>query len=285
MFLVSGSSDKGIKRSINQDSILCIKMDTPKGEVVFVAVCDGMGGLQHGELASATVMYAFRKWVYEELPSMLSDGLKKQAVTECWKRIIEDCNRKILVYGEDGGITLGTTATVCLFAGSEYILANIGDSRAYEIGKKTSQLTHDHTFVQQEVDCGRMTKQEASESRQQNILTKCIGARPDAEPDFFYGKIKKNAVYMFCSDGFRHKIGEQELAIHLNGKNLNSGDQLKQKELCLIELNKERLETDNISVVTVLSKGKKGFWNCGKRTVSFGIAEEIIAADSKNIIS
>ena len=254
MYLISGSTDKGIKRPINQDSILAEKFVKDSTEMAFVCLCDGMGGLSSGELAGATVMFAFRKWVIEELSILDKKALTQEYIKERWTSIAEECNKKILLYGEENSITLGTTLTAGLFTEKEYFVINIGDSRAYEVNSSACQITHDHTFVQQEVDCGRMTKEEAKNSRQQNILTRCIGARPEINPDFFFGKVKKDSTYLFCSDGFRHKITEEEMANAFRGENVTCKNDLKNAELSLIELNKQRLETDNISVVTVVKK-------------------------------
>lgn len=289
MFLISGSTDKGIKRPINQDSILVRKFDTPCGEMALVCVCDGMGGLQSGELASATVMYAFKEWSENELQEIVSGTLTHEAIKQSWTKIVSDCNKKILRYGENEGITLGTTLTAGLFTEKEYFIANVGDSRAYELSGKAKQLTHDHTFVQQEVDCGRMTPEEARESKQQNILTRCIGARPDILPDFYFGNTKNNSVFMFCSDGFRHKITEEEMQKGFDGAKILCEQNLKDAELSLIELNKKRLETDNISVCTVVQKKERkllfGFLKKRKANSGFAIVEEVINTDSKNIIS
>lgn len=288
MFLISGSTDKGIKRPINQDSILVRKFETPCGQMALICVCDGMGGLTSGELASASVMYCFKEWSEKKLPALADHGLSKEKIRQEWTEIVSNCNKKILLYGENEGITLGTTLTVGLFTEKEYFIANVGDSRAYEVGKKALQITHDHTFVQQEVDCGRMTMDEARVSKQQNILTRCIGARPDIAPDFFFGNVEKNTVFMFCSDGFRHKITDEEMADCFDGEKILSEPELKNKELSLIELNKTRLETDNISVCcAVLKKERKRFLDFlfKKTNCSFSIVQEIISTDSKNIIS
>jgi len=163
-------------------------------------------------------------------------------------------NKKILQYGANEKISLGTTLTAALFTESEYFIVNIGDTRAYEIGAKLKQLTHDHSFVQQEVDCGRMSPEEARISKRKNVLTRCIGAKEDVVPDFFFGKIKKNATYVLCSDGFRHKISEPEMLSYFDSGKHSSSEDLKNTEISLIELNKKRQETDNISVVTIIKK-------------------------------
>ncbi len=252
---VSGTTDVGIKRSVNQDSILVRKIETEIGTVAFACVCDGMGGLQHGELASATLIYAFREWTEEGLPYLTNHRFSKEELFRQWGKIIEECNSKIVLYGQREDINLGTTVTAMLITESEYFAVNVGDSRAYCVSSENAkQITHDHSFIQQEIDSGRMTVEEAENSHMGHILTQCVGVRPDVSPDFYNGKTKKNAVYLLCSDGFRHRITMDEIASVFDGRKISSAEELKVAEAELIELNKDRRESDNISVVTILVK-------------------------------
>ena len=254
MFLISGLADIGIKRSINQDSIYTAKVKTSIGEVVFSCVCDGMGGLKHGEIASSSVVNAFRQWVHNQLKFLTTKQINKEDVIEQWSVIIAEQNNILRNYGISENISLGTTLTALLIAENDYFVVNVGDSRLYEITPQVNIITKDHTFVQQEVDAGRMTEAEAAVSKQKHILTRCIGVTERAEPDFYFGKLKKNAIYMICSDGFRHKITNEELSGYLNAEQIETEAELNRRGEFLIGLNKERLERDNISVAMVVSK-------------------------------
>lgn len=254
MFWISGLSDVGIKRSINQDSVYVTQLNTSLGEAVFACVCDGMGGLKHGEIASASVVHAFRQWVHSRLRYLTTAPIRQEDVFGQWSGIIAEQNEFLRNYGALEGISLGTTLTALLIVQDAYFAVNIGDSRLYEITHKVKQLTKDHTYVQQEIDAGRMTEEEAKTSRQKHILTRCIGAGESTCPDFYFGKTKKRAVYMLCSDGFRHEITNEELSEYLSFKRIKSEAELHRRGELLIELNKERLEKDNISVAMVASK-------------------------------
>lgn len=254
MFLISGLSDVGIKRSVNQDSVYITKIHTSIGEVVFSCVCDGMGGLKHGEIASASVAYAFRQWVHDQLKFLTTAHIKQRDIVEQWSVIIAEQNNILRNYGINEEISLGTTLTALLIAQDKYFAVNIGDSRLYEIARTVNIITKDHTFVQQEIDAGRMTEEEAAVSKQKHILTRCIGVNEHAEADFYFGKLKKNAIYMICSDGFRHKITSDELSTYLNAEEISEEAELSRRGEYLIGLNKERLERDNISIAMVVSK-------------------------------
>ncbi len=255
MFYISAETDIGISKKVNQDCYFAVTCQSSAGPLAFACVCDGMGGLSFGELAGATVVIEFKKWLYNELPQMTGNGIRTELLKSRWSQIIADCNRRITEYGVNGGYSLGTTLTAVLLWGNGYYAVNIGDTRLYEIGSGVRLITRDHTYVQQEIDAGRMTAAEAAMSGKGHILTRCVGAGNDSEPEFYFGKLKKNAVYLVCSDGFRHKISDEELLRSYGGGRLSSESGLSSASRSLIELNKSRTEKDNITAVTVFAGG------------------------------
>ena len=119
-----------------------------------------------------------------------------------------------------------------------------------EIAAYVRQLTEDHTVVANEVRLGNLTKEQADHSSIQNVLTRCVGVQEEVYPDLFFGEVQRDAVYMLCSDGFRHRITEDEMQKYLR-RPAEGSLQMKRQEEYLIELNKQRGETDNISVITI----------------------------------
>ena len=128
---------------------------------------------------------------------------------------------------------------------------NVGDSRAYEITDKLTQLTNDQTFVAREVALGNMTPEQAEVDERRSVLLQCIGASEEVYPDFFMGKTQINATYLLCSDGFRHEISSNEIYAKLQPDVLFDDLSMNQNTIELIELNKQRNERDNISVVLI----------------------------------
>ena len=248
-FLVSAYSDIGIRKKTNQDSVLVEVAQVGKDEIAFAMVCDGMGGLQKGELASATVIKAFAQWFQFGFPQMLERGFSADAVEDRWREILYAQNSRIQAYGNEQGISLGTTAVCMLIYDGSYYVMNVGDSRAYQISERVKQLTKDQTFVQREIDAGRMTKKEARTDSRRNMLLQCVGASEYIAPDFFSGKVRENEVYMLCSDGFRHIITEEEMYGQLSPMALATEKDMLENSTYLTELNKKRKEEDNISVV------------------------------------
>lgn len=248
-YLVTANTDIGIVKSTNQDSVLFKHASSDKGEVVMAIVCDGMGGLAKGELASATVVRAFAKWFDEELPYEL-ENINMSVIGEKWSHMLKGLNQQILEYGQNQGVSLGTTFSGILFIEDSYVIVHVGDSRVYHIGAGMQQLTTDQTFVAREVSRGTMTPEQAKVDKRRNLLLQCVGASRVVEPQVVYGKIKKGA-YMLCSDGFRHEISEGEMYESLNPINLMNKQAMQNNTKYLIDLVKSRRERDNISVILI----------------------------------
>ena len=250
-YLISANTDIGIVKSTNQDSLSVKVISTPVGRVSFAVLCDGMGGLSKGEVASASVIRAFDTWVMNDLP-LLCNGYIDQAVLRAqWEKVLLSQNSVIKNYGNRQGVRLGTTAVVMLLTDTQYFVMNVGDSRAYEITDTLTQLTEDQTFVAREVALGNMTPEQAEVDERRSVLLQCIGASEEVYPDFFVGETKQNATYMLCSDGFRHEISPAEIFAKFQPAALMDDSSMYQNAAELIELNKQRNERDNISVVLV----------------------------------
>lgn len=250
-FIISASSDIGNVKSTNQDSLNVRVLETSGGKMVLAVLCDGMGGLQCGEVASASVVNAFCKWSEERLPAMATAGIKDEDISRDWTDIAVDMNNKIKAYGAQNGFKMGTTVTAMLITQDRYYIINVGDSRAYEISTAARPLTEDQTVVAMEVKNGLLTEEQAAVDPRRSVLLQCIGASDTVRPDIFFGQPVQNAVYMLCSDGFRHEITPEEIYSCFNADNMMSAEDMQKNELYLIGLNKQRSERDNISVITV----------------------------------
>ena len=250
-FIVSANTDIGISKSTNQDSLSIRVANTPLGRMVFAVLCDGMGGLAKGEVASASVIKAFDDWFRNQLPLLCSAPIEDSTIREQWNRIVTEQNVTIKNYGARQGVRLGTTLVAMLLTQTRYYIMNVGDSRAYEISGYLKQITSDQTFVAREVALGNMTEEQAMTDERRNVLLQCVGASDDVYPDMFFGETHGNAVYMLCSDGFRHEISPDEIYAKLNPGVLLDEYSMNANTVELIELNKSRMERDNISVALV----------------------------------
>lgn len=251
-FLVSTYTDVGIRKKTNQDSALIEVAQTPYGRVALGVVCDGMGGLAKGELASATLIRRFDSWFQNELSSLLNEGFTEQKLHEKWNEIIQEQGKKIWDYGTVNRLRCGTTCVAVLLYQDKYYCLNVGDSRAYLVKKnEIFVLTKDQTFIQREMDLGRLTEEEAKVHPQRSVLLQCVGASEVIVPDFYVGDIETEDVFMMCSDGFRHIITQEELHYYLNGDVLKTEVNMKENSKYLVDLNKYRQEEDNITVALI----------------------------------
>ena len=250
-FIIAAHTDAGIKKATNQDSILVEKVDTDYGKVCFAVVCDGMGGLEKGELASATCIRAFQKWFHEEFPSLLYKGIAPEALKNIWVNLILETNLKIVNYGIDTKVRLGTTVAVLLIVSDVYYIIHVGDTRVYKVTNQLTQMTKDQTVVQREVDAGRMTPEQAEVDSQKSVLLQCIGASSEIEPDFQFGSAQGNTCFLLCSDGFRHVITPEEILGQTNPQVSVSEAAMTERLTYLTDLVKYRREKDNISSVLV----------------------------------
>ena len=224
---------------------------TQRGKMVFAMLCDGMGGMEKGELASATLVKAFDAWTKERLPAMQEGEIEDAEIRSQWEDLIFAQNERIAAYGARNDILLGTTVTAMLITGERYYILNVGDSRAYEIADEIRQLTRDQTVVAREISLGNLTPEEAERDPRRNVLLQCVGVEENVCPEMYFGDTKEDAVYMLCSDGFRHTISPQEFIAHYDPARMRDEEILRTQSEYLIELNKQRNEKDNISVIVV----------------------------------
>ena len=248
-FTATADTDIGISKNTNQDSVLIKHASCDGEEVLMAVVCDGMGGLSKGELASATVIRAFADWFDAYLPYEL-ENVDMQVIGGKWSLLLKDLNVKISEYGKKIGADLGTTFSGILFIGNQYLIVHVGDSRVYHIGASMRQLTTDQTFIAREISRGTMTLEQAKTDKRRNLLLQCVGASEVVEPQVLCGKTETGA-YMLCSDGFRHEITEDEMYESLNPINLMNKQAMHNNTKYLIEQVKSRKEKDNISVILI----------------------------------
>lgn len=253
LFSAAAESDVGIAKKTNQDSV-CVKIaETPYGQIAMALICDGMGGLEKGEVASAAVIREFSTWFEHELPDAMA-SFEWESVGKKWTQMIKLLNRSIGDYGKYYGISLGTTATAILMFRDEYMIAHVGDSRAYEVSTELCQLTEDHSVVGREVRQGLLTEEEAERDPRRNVLLQCIGASMSVEPQIVRGKIKENASYLLCSDGFRHVLSPEEIMNAVNPQTVNTPKAMKNALRGLINTDMSRGERDNISALLVYAR-------------------------------
>ncbi len=254
-YIAAYHTDVGTTKKTNQDSLAIKIVNTKDGVVAFAIVCDGMGGLSKGELASKEVIMAFCQWFDNDLVDSIEKGeFQETTLIQQWNNIVQNENKRLGSFGEENNIMLGTTLSAMLFYKEQYYIVHVGDSRIYQLTNDVLQLTNDQTFIAREIAAGRMTEEQAKTDPRRSVLLQCVGASRVVEPEFTKGTIKSNAVYMLCSDGFRHKITEEEMLQKIGPAVSVDEEKMKFGAIYLTELVKNRKETDNISVAMIKVK-------------------------------
>lgn len=250
---ISYGTSKGRVKRVNQDSFGVKVVNSPRGKVAFAVICDGMGGLEHGELASKEVVIAFNNWFSQDFARMVfEDSFQPELLFEQWTNIIENMNSRIGEYADRHGMMMGTTLSVVLIYRNQYYIGHVGDSRIYKLDHELYQVTRDHSVVAQEVRMGRMTEEEAKLDPRRSVLLQCIGASSVIEPQFEVGPIVEDTVFVLCSDGFVHFIEGEELKEAFSPGKIENKEQGNQ--ICEDWIQKviARGERDNITVVSVV---------------------------------
>ena len=266
-YIAAARTDIGNSKTVNQDSLMLKVADTPDGELAYAVLCDGMGGLEHGQVASAAVVRAYEKWFNEEFAALFGRKALEQELRRSWYNTLMDCNEKIIRYSKIHGGNMGTTLTSVIFFNDNYYIMHVGDCRVYEMIDTCEQITNDQTYVAREVALGHMTREQALNDPRRNVLLQCVGVNHEVRPDFIHGKVSRGASYLICSDGFRHELTTREIysGCHLNldviektvGKELTKDSRQSARKLMetrlndLIKINKQRKERDNISAILI----------------------------------
>jgi serine/threonine protein phosphatase PrpC len=221
----------GLKRKINEDSILA---ESDRGLWV---VADGMGGHHAGEVASAAVVDALRRLPdYEDL-----DRLTSTAV-ESLRQVNDELIRLARSNGSDR--TIGTTVVGLFIAGQRFRCFWAGDSRAYWVRDgEIMRLSRDHSLVQDLIDAGMLTPEEAEGHENSNVITRAVGVREKLEVDTVSGDAQSGDFFLLASDGLTRLVDDAEIAGELANASL---EQAADK---LIDTVLERGAPDNVSLI------------------------------------
>ena len=231
------------KRGDNQDKYLIVPKIIGKDKILFLAVFDGMGGTDKGDIASGLAKALTEKWIESEYPSLSNDV---NIVRESISMLIIKINEKVVEIINKEGISTGSTMAFLIIRGGEYIAANIGDSRIYKFGSKSLQITKDQTQAQMEVDRGNLTPEEAKTDKRAHKLLQCIGMDDDTpNPDFFKGKYKNGDYFLLCSDGMYNTMDLEDIEEIVLYKDYGTKDKL----VMLANQAKDNKEKDNITGV------------------------------------
>lgn len=204
---IVAKTDIGLTRTSNQDSYAAGELP---GSVAWAVVCDGMGGTNGGNLASSTAV----KIISERISSSYRQGMSFSSIKNMFMSAIIAANVSVYDMSKENPELsgMGTTVVVAIVANERVYVAHAGDSRAYILTSgKLHQLTKDHSFVQEMVDSGKLTIDEAREDPRKNLITRALGVSEDLQIDFCEEDISENDVLLICTDGLTNYVEPDEI--------------------------------------------------------------------------
>jgi PPM family protein phosphatase len=248
-------SHPGMVRTHNEDSVFV------DGEAGLAVLADGMGGYSAGEVASGIAVNVVSNGLMPELRSGrelskvdVQSGLThaamllSQQIAAANKGIYEAAQARPECAG------MGTTIVAAVFFGNRVSIGHIGDSRCYRLrGEKLEQLTHDHSLLQEQIDSGQLTKEQAKYSLNKNLVTRALGIEAIVPADISEYRLEADDVYLLCSDGLTDMVEPDVVQGILQGKRT----ELPEAAADLVELANQNGGRDNISVI--LARVPQGF--------------------------
>jgi len=230
-----GKSDVGLKRTNNEDDFVI------SPELGFCLAADGMGGAAAGELASRF----FSETATEVFSG--SDRRSGKETLDLVQKVFSFANKRILDHVKESAHHqgMGCTAELVAFSDEGFVLGHIGDSRTYRLRDgQLKQLTQDHSFVQEQIDQGLITPDEARKHHLRNVILRAVGVNDNLALDLLRGKTYPGDLFLLCSDGLTDMIDDS--LVH---QVLSSAASLPQKADALIDSAKSAGGDDNITVV------------------------------------
>lgn len=237
----AGQTDIGLVRKSNQDAYNAGSLSE---NAVWAVVCDGMGGANGGNIASETAIDVITKRILEGY----QENMDSQAVKQLLVTALEEANQKVYERAKQDETLkgMGTTAVLALIQNNMIHLVNVGDSRAYLLTREdVNQVTRDHSIVQEMLESGEITEEQARNHPRKNIITRALGVDDTVVVDYFEIPFEEHAKLILCSDGFSGSLTPERIYHFSRGL---TAEKITQRA---IELAKEAGGNDNITVVTI----------------------------------
>lgn len=245
---VANISDTGLKRPHNEDSAVT---DSALGLAV---VADGMGGYKAGEVASAIaaqlILNEVRAGVASGDVNAKASGAGLSRATMVIREAVAKANAEVFRTAQEVPQCqgMGTTVVVVFYHGDKVSIAHVGDSRVYRLrGNEFKQITRDHSLIQELIDRGFFTPEEAAENTPKNLVTRALGIEQSVEVDVQEQDLEAGEIYLLCSDGLNDMVDDEEIHLTLSKYSAN----LVQAATELVRLANENGGKDNVSVVLV----------------------------------
>ncbi|TCV87371.1 Stp1/IreP family PP2C-type Ser/Thr phosphatase [Sulfurirhabdus autotrophica] len=243
---VASATDPGVVRSFNEDSI---SIDS---DLQLLVLADGMGGYKAGDVASAMATGLIVDDIKRKLGVVKSQAIPKSeqssVESEVIKAAIEKANRAIYKTAEANNKYhgMGTTVVLALFHNNRVTIAHAGDSRLYRLRHgRFDLLTHDHSLLQEQVELGLISSEEAKVSHNRNLVTRALGVEPEIKVDLIEKNVLPGDVYLLCSDGLNDMVDDTDIELAVSELQSNLALAATQ----LIQMANDNGGHDNVSVL------------------------------------
>lgn len=243
-------TDTGKVRSNNEDSVLA---NATHGIVV---LADGMGGYNAGEVASSMATSMLGKWLENSVVKREAGATLAAVLSSTHAALdigVTETNRAIFSAAQSQAqyAGMGTTLVIGVFQGNQLTVAHVGDSRAYRLrDSQFIQITRDHSWLEEKIASGLLTREQAQLSRNKNLVTRAVGIDAQVAAEIHDFEVMSEDIYLFCSDGLNDMVSDKEIGMMLNALSANL-------DLCvsqLIQLANDNGGRDNVSVILVKVK-------------------------------
>ena len=257
---IVSKTDPGMVRSHNEDSV------TYDADIGLVVLADGMGGYNAGEVASGIAVSVLSTEVRHSLQDARPEDLGG-AGEELGVALLRDNVRKAnlsifrAAQSQPQYAGMGTTIVSALFYDDRVAVVHVGDSRMYRLrGEVLECVTRDHSLLQEQIDSGMISKEDARLSKNKNLVTRAVGIDADVEPELHVHDVEVGDIYLLCSDGLNDMVEDGDIGTTVQMLQNN----LPLAATQLIQLANDNGGRDNVSVILVKVKGRysapRGWW-------------------------
>ncbi|MCC7484455.1 MAG: Stp1/IreP family PP2C-type Ser/Thr phosphatase [Burkholderiales bacterium] len=231
-------------RSHNEDSIAA------DPDIGLAVLADGMGGYNAGEVASGIAVELIRTELKKALSEVKPEQLNGKGVETLLAEHAERANAAIYqaAQSQPQYSGMGTTLVVAMWRDNRVSVGHIGDSRLYRLrGADFEQITRDHSLLQEQIDSGMITREQARHSQNKNLVTRAVGIDPQVEPEVHTYDAQPGDIYLLCSDGLSDMVSDEDIQLTLTSLQTNLPLAAQQ----LVQQANDNGGRDNVSVILV----------------------------------
>jgi protein phosphatase len=243
------ATDTGRARNNNEDSVAVDEASA------LIVLADGMGGYNAGEVASGMATSFIKtelgRWL-QEASANASDTDVRRAMDIC----VDNANRAIFNAANSNPqyAGMGTTLVVGVFRDGRLLMGHVGDSRGYRLrAGRLQQITHDHSLLQEQIDAGLITAEQAAFSANKNLVTRAVGVEDTVLLETHLHDLMPGDIYLLCSDGLSDMLDDESICQLLQGS-----DSLEEAAVALVDAANDAGGKDNISVILARVRGSSG---------------------------